>query len=312
MRSASSPDTGRPVRIMSRAWLWPIRRGRRIVPPSMSGTPQRRQNTPKTASVAATRRSHQMASSSPPATAYPSTAAMTGLERSMREGPIGPSPSSTTRLPRPSATPFRSAPAQNVPPAPARAATAASVSAPKRRNAAASAAAVGPSTALRTAGRSMVMTYAGPSRSSRTVGALMALRSNGGWARSMRAVAETEPLYRMTVEAGRRDQVLVAPGPTGEADLGLLAAGLHAKPRQRGRSAGASAGIQENRRQAIARLLIEVLEHDRVIDDGCDPRHGCGESASEPVGRARTLHPGGNTTGERARRLEERQACALV
>ena len=61
--------TARPVRIMSIARLWPISRGRRTVPPSISGTPQRRQNTPKTASSSATRRSHHSASSSPPATA---------------------------------------------------------------------------------------------------------------------------------------------------------------------------------------------------------------------------------------------------
>ena len=69
MRSASSPLTPRPVRMRSSACEWPIRRGRRTVPPSMSGTPQRRQNTPNTASRAATRRSHHSASSSPPATA---------------------------------------------------------------------------------------------------------------------------------------------------------------------------------------------------------------------------------------------------
>ena len=45
-RSASRAPTSRPVRIMSSARLWPIRRGRRTVPPSISGTPQRRQNTP--------------------------------------------------------------------------------------------------------------------------------------------------------------------------------------------------------------------------------------------------------------------------
>ena len=47
IRSASSAPTGRPVRIMSIARLAPIRRGRRTVPPSISGTPQRRQNTPE-------------------------------------------------------------------------------------------------------------------------------------------------------------------------------------------------------------------------------------------------------------------------
>src|SRR5262249_20307057 len=169
MRCASSPDTPRPVRMRSRAWPWPSRRARRMVPPSMRGTPQRRQKTPNTASRAATRRSHHAASSRPPATAYPSTAASTGLESSMRDGPIGPSPSSVPRLPRPSDTPFRSAPAQNVPPAPVSTATGEESSASKRRKASASAAAVGPSTAFRTAGRSMVTIVTAPSRSQRTV-----------------------------------------------------------------------------------------------------------------------------------------------
>ncbi len=47
----------------------PISLGSRTVPPSTNGTPHRRQNTPKVAVSSATRRSHQTASSSPPATA---------------------------------------------------------------------------------------------------------------------------------------------------------------------------------------------------------------------------------------------------
>ena len=38
-----------------------------------------------------------MASSNPPATANPSTAAMTGLDSSIRVGPMGPGPSVATR-----------------------------------------------------------------------------------------------------------------------------------------------------------------------------------------------------------------------
>ncbi len=49
IRSASSAPTGRPVRIRSRACECPISRGSRMVPPSISGTPQRRQKTPNTA-----------------------------------------------------------------------------------------------------------------------------------------------------------------------------------------------------------------------------------------------------------------------
>ena len=69
MASASSASTGRPVRIRSIARLCPISRGSRTVPPSIRGTPQRRQNTPITALSSTTRRSHHSASSRPPATA---------------------------------------------------------------------------------------------------------------------------------------------------------------------------------------------------------------------------------------------------
>ncbi len=144
------------------ARLAPIRRGSRTVPPSISGTPQRRQNTPNTAVSSATRRSHHSASSSPPATACPATAAITGFDSRSRVGPIGPSPSGSVRLRRSVATAVRSAPAQNVPPAPCRTATAAPSSASNARNASASAAAVGPSTALRRSGRSMVTVVTTP------------------------------------------------------------------------------------------------------------------------------------------------------
>lgn len=109
---ASRAGTGLPVRIRSIAREVPISRGSRTVPPSISGTPQRRLNTPKVASSSATLRSHHSASSSPPATAYPATAAITGLPSRSRVGPIGPSPSAATRLARAVPIAFRSAPAQ--------------------------------------------------------------------------------------------------------------------------------------------------------------------------------------------------------
>ena len=90
-------------------------------------------------------------------------AATTGLDSRSRLGPIGPSPSSVTRLPRSVPIALRSAPAQKVPPAPVSTATAASSSASNARKASASADAVGPSTALRASGRSMVTMVTGPS-----------------------------------------------------------------------------------------------------------------------------------------------------
>lgn len=128
-------------RIRSMARAWPMRRGRRTVQPSIRGTPQRRQKTPSVAFSSTTRRSHHRASSNPPAepdaqlrarsgplapdapaTACPATAAMTGLDRSMRVGPMGPSPSASRRFIRapPPATAWRSAPEQNVPWSPQR------------------------------------------------------------------------------------------------------------------------------------------------------------------------------------------------
>ena len=165
---ASSAGTGRPVRIRSMARLSPISRGSRTVPPSISGTPQRRQNTPSVASDSATRRSHQSANSRPPATAYPEIAAITGLLSVIRVGPIGPSPSGSTRLPLGVPIALRSAPAQNVPPAPQSTATAASGSASKARKASASARAVGPSTAFRASARSRTTVVTAPTRSTRT------------------------------------------------------------------------------------------------------------------------------------------------
>lgn len=86
------PETALPVRIMSLARLSPMLLTNLTVPPSISGTPNLLQNTPKTASGCDTIISHQHASSSPPATACPSTAAMTGFDNVILEGPIGPLP----------------------------------------------------------------------------------------------------------------------------------------------------------------------------------------------------------------------------
>ncbi|KAF4265775.1 hypothetical protein CNMCM8714_006192 [Aspergillus fumigatus] len=113
----------------------------RTVPPSMSGTPHRRQKTPRTASSSTTRRSASSASSSPPATAWPAIAAIRGLDKCSRVGPIGPRDGTCSFLPDATgtgwrfswvlsvdgedpvpaaATAWRSAPAQKVPPAPVR------------------------------------------------------------------------------------------------------------------------------------------------------------------------------------------------
>ena len=107
----------------------------------------------KVAFSATTRRSAHSASSMPPATANPSTAAITGFDSRSRLGPMG---AIEPRLPisrflfgSPDATALRSAPAQKVPPAPVKTATDAAASASNARNASTSFRAVKPSTALR-------------------------------------------------------------------------------------------------------------------------------------------------------------------
>ena len=91
---------------------------------------------------------------------------------------------------------LRSAPAQKVPPAPWRTATAASSSASKARNASASACAVGPSTALRASGRSRTTVVTGPWRSTRTMGRTLSARHarrprrDGQWSQASPLIGE--------------------------------------------------------------------------------------------------------------------------
>lgn len=146
----------------------PISRGSRTVPPSTSGTPNRRQKTPITADRSTTRRSHHSANSSPPATAWPEIAATTGFESNIRVGPMGPSPSGATRFPSPVDSALRSAPAQNVPPSPHSTATAAFGSSSKALNASLRASAVGRSTAFLRSGRDSITVQISPVFSTRT------------------------------------------------------------------------------------------------------------------------------------------------
>src|SRR5918994_1883695 len=162
---------------------------------------------PNTASSAATRRSHITASSSPPATACPSTAAITGLPNTIRVGPIGPSSvmSVSTRFPPPPATAFRSAPAQNVPPAPVRTATDNASSASNRRNLSDRARCVGTSTALRACRRSIVITHTGPSISKCTV----SLVSSTSIGRRYRSHKHTSQAYHRSVATAAHPSWLV-------------------------------------------------------------------------------------------------------
>jgi hypothetical protein len=55
--------------------------------PSLIGTPQRREKTPKVAVSSTMRMSQNSATPSPPAQAWPSMAAITGFESGVRKGP---------------------------------------------------------------------------------------------------------------------------------------------------------------------------------------------------------------------------------
>ena len=107
-------------------------RGRRCVPPSISGTPKRRSVNPSLASSVAMRRSHQSASSRPPARHQPEIAAIAGLGEIRRVKPSGPS--SSSRRGAKLSIALRSAPAQKASsPPPVITSTRASSSATKRR-----------------------------------------------------------------------------------------------------------------------------------------------------------------------------------
>ena len=78
MRTASSPSTGSPVNMSSRARPTPTRRGRDQVPPPSGMRPRLTKTSPKRPRSLTKRRSQASAMSQPKPTAGPSTAAMTG------------------------------------------------------------------------------------------------------------------------------------------------------------------------------------------------------------------------------------------
>ena len=159
---ASWTSIVRPVSTRSSARPWPTIFGRRCVPPSISGTPQRRSAQPKVAVVVATRRSHHSASSKPPARQWPEMAAIVGLGDSRRVKPSGPPGASASSV----SIALRSAPAQKASsPAPVRTRIAAPASLTNALNASSSCCAVAPSMALWRSGRSIVTSAAEPRRS---------------------------------------------------------------------------------------------------------------------------------------------------
>src|SRR5215510_4623201 len=139
-------------------------RGKRWVPPSVNGTPHLRLRAPNSAFWAAIRKSHQHASSIPPAKQYPLTAAIVGLPGSRREKPMGPALPAYRCLTR-SSIPLRLAPAQKaLSPAPVITSTLAAASPAKASMAPASATAILASTLLCTSARWGATAVTGPGR----------------------------------------------------------------------------------------------------------------------------------------------------
>jgi hypothetical protein len=112
--------------------------------------------SPNFALSAATTMSQDSAISQPPASAYPSTAAISGLAGGASVRPANPRPGMDGRPPVRNA--FRSIPAQNVPPAPVITPTRRSSRPSSASMAAATPAATSALTALRASGRLMVIT----------------------------------------------------------------------------------------------------------------------------------------------------------
>src|SRR3954465_3377225 len=174
MRSASSAGTLRPVRMISIARPMPTMRGKRTGPPSMSGAPPRGRETPKYAASSITRPSPHSASSNPPATAGPATAAITGLSSSSRVGPSGPRGMALRSSSGWSmswscfassiivAQYLRSQPAQKAPPSPHSTATAAFASLLNASKAPPSASALSGSIALRDSAREWMTVHTFP------------------------------------------------------------------------------------------------------------------------------------------------------
>src|SRR5438552_9011861 len=80
----------------------------------------------------------------------------------------------------------------------------------------------------------------------------------------------SEPPYRIAMEPRDRQQTLVASRPGGHAqfDRALRAGGrFETQPRQRRVTRCRRAGVVQRLHDAIAFAAVEVLPHDRVIDD---------------------------------------------
>ena len=231
----------------SSARLGPIRRGRRTVPPSISGTPQRRQKTPKHGVLLG---HAQVAPERELEPAGDGVARDGGDHRLAQEHPRGAH--RAVAVGRRRGSPARAdglevrARAEGAALAPEHARPRASGSASNARKASASAAAVAPSTALRASGRWRMTVVTGPFFSVRTAMA----GGTSGWtdgngatgeqrrvgANADRGVARVRSRRRPYRRAERAQPSVCAPA-TGVSGLGLRAAvpreGVRQRPGER-------------------------------------------------------------------------------
>ena len=198
---ARSASIGSPVSAISIATLRGSARGSRSRPPPAANSDRLTSGMPSRAPREATIRSHASATSSPPATAKPSIAAISGLSAERWVMPAKPRPSTNGRSPVTNA--FRSIPAQNPLPAPVITPTLRSGSASRSSSALAIPCATAALTALRWSGRLIVIRRTRSRRSVRT-GSLSALtpRTISDPARARRAAPRGRP--RRTRSRARR------------------------------------------------------------------------------------------------------------
>src|SRR5882724_1596024 len=121
-----------------------------------------------------------------------------------------------------------------------------------------------------------------------------------------------DPAHRPAVESRARDHALAPAGPELQAYLGLLAAGLHEKPRERRAAGRPAAGFVEHARDAPPVGRAQVLHDDRVEDDARHTPDGGGEAGGEPRGRAGGVDRDRDPASHLERAAEKRDALALV
>jgi hypothetical protein len=174
-RCAASTPNGSPVNTYSIARFAGIRCPRRKRPPAPAIRPRRTSGSPNVAAGEATTRSQLRTSSVPPASAGPSTAAISGLVRARRTSPPNPPRSVESSAASPAARALRSAPAQKTGGAPVSTPARSSSSASRRSIAASMPWATAGSMALRASGRTIVIT-ATRSRMVKSMGVMDARR----------------------------------------------------------------------------------------------------------------------------------------